>query len=536
MISKLLRRLDAVTLRYLAGPVIVDAVQSAFPNQTERFLAEILMHKHGDRILEVSRLRVGLIDTLEGNTAQEQSRRLGLPGVSAFSARSELQSRFSRWDVRRSGEFLSIFNLPSEYGYRRIVDARQAVEHIDFDQNIKIEPRPFLHPYQGRIKLEMTERFDRPGSRFMVQMPTGSGKTYMALEVATDWIRRQRRDVFAVWIVESTELAEQAFLTFQKLWRAKGDRPLNLYRYFSGFSPDFPPQVGGLVFAGFDKIRAVWDGGDVEAKNNLRGLIDRTGLVIVDEAHMSVARTYQQTLDLFIARDRALIFGLTATPGRGNAAEVPELVQIYSGGLIPLTDESGAIVDGVSYLQKGGYLAEVVPEQLETGLTCTESDDESLRVSLARNAERNQKILNEIQKAEEAEESTLVFSCNLDHVYALFILCRARGIRAEVITGAVPGTERLRILDAFRAGEFRILINLDLLSTGIDIPNVNKLIITRPVVSPILYSQIMGRALRGPKNGGNLKNVIVTLRDNLRNFPNPDFLFNYFGQDWRRHT
>ena len=78
----------------------------------------------------------------------------------------------------------------------------------------------------------------------------------------------------------------------------------------------------------------------------------------------------------------------------------------------------------------------------------------------------------------------------------------------------------------FKKGELKVIINHGLLATGIDLPSVNKLIITRPIGSPILYSQIIGRALRGPKNGGNETNIIVNIRDNLINYRDANLLYN----------
>jgi superfamily II DNA or RNA helicase len=67
---------------------------------------------------------------------------------------------------------------------------------------------------------------------------------------------------------------------------------------------------------------------------------------------------------------------------------------------------------------------------------------------------------------------------------------------------------------------------------GIDVPNVQKLIITRPIASRIQYSQILGRALRGPRNGGNAKNTVVNVRDNLKNYPEANMLYEWFAQEY----
>ena len=71
-----------------------------------------------------------------------------------------------------------------------------------------------------------------------------------------------------------------------------------------------------------------------------------------------------------------------------------------------------------------------------------------------------------------------------------------------------------------------------MLSTGIDLPKVDRLICTRPVGSAILYSQMIGRALRGPKNGGNKKNTVVNINDNLVNFPSAAHVYNSFKNNF----
>jgi len=102
----------------------------------------------------------------------------------------------------------------------------------------------------------------------------------------------------------------------------------------------------------------------------------------------------------------------------------------------------------------------------------------------------------------------------------------------KYIIGNVLQEDRLRMLERFKKKEFFILINLDLLSTGIDIPTVNRLILCRPIKSPILTSQILGRALRGKNNGGNELNTIINLKDNIKEYPGLSFLYNFFDQDW----
>ena len=80
--------------------------------------------------------------------------------------------------------------------------------------------------------------------------------------------------------------------------------------------------------------------------------------------------------------------------------------------------------------------------------------------------------------------------------------------------------------------DLNILINFGVLTTGFDAPQINTVIIARPTFSIVLYSQMVGRALRGPKNGGNKKNKLITLKDNLMH-GNMDELFENFETVWR---
>ena len=104
---------------------------------------------------------------------------------------------------------------------------------------------------------------------------------------------------------------------------------------------------------------------------------------------------------------------------------------------------------------------------------------------------RNKMIIDQIESAIDSNHSTIVFACSVDHVIALTALCRKMEINVDFITGEVSSSKRKEIMGRFKKDELKVIINYDLLATGIDLPSVNKLIITRPIGSPILYSQII---------------------------------------------
>ena len=92
---------------------------------------------------------------------------------------------------------------------------------------------------------------------------------------------------------------------------------------------------------------------------------------------------------------------------------------------------------------------------------------------------------------------------------------KARGLDAGVVTGDTPRLERNRIITRFRSegGQPQILCNFGVLTTGFDAPAVSAAVIARPTKSLVLYSQMVGRAIRGPRMGGTSHCMIVTVVD-----------------------
>ena len=533
-IALLLQRIDSVSLRSVAGDTILEAIKIVAPSNVGTELAEILKLKYGNIILAEKEIRLAILDTLNLQQAQSFCASVKLLAPNHAAACFNLQEYFDSWSEKKSREYVSFYNLSPAYHHNQIIDPRKAKQRVSAQRGATVQLKGNLHKYQQRVKNEIVSKTENIGSRFLCQMPTGSGKTYTALETVVDLFRRPDPNTFAVWLVNSNELAEQAFQEFQALWQLKGDREIALYRLFSNFSSDFTVETGGVVFASFDKLHPALTNPNHPSHKSIRHLVTHSSRLIVDEAHTSVAPTYETCIRAFIDTDQCVVMGLTATPGRTIKAETRALTRLYSTDLIAITNDNyEKLLDPIQYLQDEQYLAELNITELETNISATGSQDHVCKV-LAANPERNKTIITQIQLASKNQEPTLVFACTLDHVFALKILCAASGIECRLITGATPQVQRNTILQSFRNQDFYILLNLDLLATGVDLPNVQKLIITRPVGSPILYSQILGRALRGPLNGGRSKNTILTLKDNLVDYPSENLVYTYFSQDWNR--
>jgi len=533
-IVDLLRRADLDSLRTLAGPSVVKAVRSQFSTDLERELAEVVSLRYGNGLLSNKDIRKIILETCNSAEVDKLCEELDIRARSVVDQHIALFQYFNTYTPEKSKRLVDFLGLSPKFYLHPEYDDRAPAELIVVGYGESLSAKSYLHSYQKRIKDQVVKRLENESERFLVQMPTGAGKTYTALEAIVDVMRKPEHNKYIVWLVDSNELCEQSLRVFKDLWRLKGDAPTYVFRLFEKFEPRFSENTEkGVVFAGFDKVYSVLNNSQHHLYRDVWSLIERTGVLIVDEAHSAVAQTRQVCVDAFLYRSTANVFGLTATPARNAPEETEELSKLFSKQLITINDDNGREVDDpVGYLKNNGYLAEIDGQPLESGVEVKDSNENRILVALASDEGRNSRILEQIELANDAREPTLVFACTKEHVFALRVLCKGRQIPVEYITGDVRQASRNDILDRFRRGEFFILLNLDILATGIDVPNVKKLIITRPISSRIQYSQILGRALRGPKNGGNSKNTVINVRDNLDSFPDAGTMFTWFKAEY----
>ena len=88
------------------------------------------------------------------------------------------------------------------------------------------------------------------------------------------------------------------------------------------------------------------------------------------------------------------------------------------------------------------------------------------------------------------------------------------------------------LIDKFRNGDLDVLCNYGVLTTGFDAPKTNTVMITRPTISPVLYSQMIGRGLRGKLIGGTEFCKIIDVRDNIGEFGDADNVYRIFEEYW----
>lgn len=388
---------------------------------------------------------------------------------------------------------------------------------------IDINPEYGLFPHQRDAVARVLSSLEHEPRRVLLHMPTGSGKTRVAMNVIADNLRRYEH-ALVIWLAYSEELCEQAVEEFQRAWSVLGNRKLGVHRFWGPHDLDFDHLSNGLLVAGLSKMYNV-------ARTSVRrisSLADKVTMVIIDEAHLAVAETYALTLDvLSTKRPDTKLLGLTATPGRtwADIEADEELSRFFARRKVTL--RVAGYENPIDYLIDEGYLSRAEFRSLlyEGGYVPSARDLEHVSNSLdvplailnrlAQDEQRNLVIVRELEQLANNHTRILFFAATVDHARLVATVLRARGLEASAVTAETSPLERSRIITRFRGKNSgtQVLCNYGVLTAGFDAPATSAAVIARPTTSLILYSQMVGRAIRGPKMGGTERCEVVTVVD-----------------------
>lgn len=404
-----------------------------------------------------------------------------------------------------------------------------------------------LHDFQERIRRKVINLIFDKKRRFLIHMPTGAGKTRMACEIIIDFIRLNsvysllNEKMKILWVAQGKELCVQAFQTFELLYNTKGTIAIE-YGHFYGDQTVQNSIVDkpAIIFCSIQKLMNHY------TEDLWQMIREQNYLVVVDEAHRSIAAEWVKALDHFTKNHGAYLIGLTATPGASNPDTTFGLSSYYNNQKIGLMDHYYSDIEKpIQYLTERKFLAEVeryeivsnirIEDGLESQTEIIVKTKESTLSKLAVDASRNGSIKNIVEENHRLGKKILIFSCGEAHNRILRDILRLHNINSEIIDAG--SFNREAIIENFRNGNLNVLINFGVLIAGFDAPNTDVCIIARPVESIVMYSQMVGRILRGAKNikgwtrAENKINRLYTIRDNLGH-GSYDSLYNSFNDFW----
>lgn len=382
---------------------------------------------------------------------------------------------------------------------------------VDLSKSALIEPELFGFQTEAVEKLQQFSNSSTHRSGFLV-MPTGSGKTRTAVTFLLEDMISQGYQV--IWLAHRHLLINQAADEFKNRCPLvlKNDPSRKEFRILCASGKH------GTIKAA-SKTQDVMILSVQTAVRNLNFLtkaLKKKVIIVVDEAHHTVAPSYRRIVNEIRKKTPdALLLGLTATPVRFNDYSTAELYRLFEGNFI--------YTKGMSELIKNGVLSEPHFSRIETGMDfepqiTTEEGKyidrfgnlpESVVNKIALSKQRNALILKQYFKHNYGK--TLIFAMNIIHSRLLTDELQKLNVKCDCVYSGQENNEE--IIRSFKEGKIDVLVNINILTEGSDVPGIETVFLTRPTQSESLLMQMIGRGMRGKLAGGTDKVEIVDFVD-----------------------
>ena len=403
-----------------------------------------------------------------------------------------------------------------------------------------------LEDFQIRIKDNLIRNINKNNLKTIIHMPTGSGKTRTTItsllehNIKTNFLN----DNFIIWLAHSDELCDQAKDSFENLWRSYGTYDLPLIRLKDQKLEEISKFSSGIIICTYQKLHRMRM--NSSTSKILEFIRTKSKFIIADEAHMVPAQTFRDSIEFITKLDFTVLIGLSATPGGYYIDQTEKLSNYFLKNKITITDANNKELENdepINYLQKEGVLSQIKTHQVKTDFNFEFTSEEQEKIlnnfeeglsaelisKMGEDVERNICIFGELSNLYEQNLSSIVFACSLKHTKLLYKICVLSGMKVAKIDDKTSNQNRKKIVRDFKNKDIKIIFNYGVLSTGFDAPGTEAILIARPTTSPVIYSQMLGRGLRGPKFGGKSECLLIDLKDNLIGLPDEKTCFTLFN-------
>lgn len=313
----------------------------------------------------------------------------------------------------------------------------------------------------------------------MFNLPPRTGKTVVMAEIARRTTANNNRVMF---LIHRKEVLDQAIKTFNE----------------QGVNPD-------LLTAGM-----------VQTLTRRVNKLAVPNVILVDEAHHALAKSYQRILKQF---PKAIVLLFTATPHRTGRTQLDQIADdiIVGQSIHELTDKG--FLAPFRYFQPPNDFDSKLLKRSSTGDFTNESMQEAMSTKIFGHIVKQYKrIANGMQ--------AVVYTYSVDSAIKIAKEFNSEGISAVEVDGTTPKEKRDLAVQKFREQEIKILVNVNLFTEGVDLPNVDCVIMARPTASLALYLQFSMRCLN-PRKGKTA--IIIDHANNFKTFGYPDD-----DRDWKQ--
>ncbi len=239
-------------------------------------------------------------------------------------------------------------------------------------------------------------------------------------------------------------------------------------------------------------------------------------LIIVDEGHRALAKSYQRILKQF---PKAIVLLFTATPHRTGKMQLDQIADdIIVGQSIRELTEKGFLAP-FRYFQPPDDFDSKLLKRSSTGDYTAESMQQAMSTKIFGHIVKQYKRIASGMQA-------VVYTYSIDSAVEIARKFNSEGISAIEVDGTTSKEKRDLAVQKFREQEIKILVNVNLFTEGVDLPNVDCVIMARPTASLALYLQFSMRCLN-PRPGKTA--IIIDHANNFKTFGYPDD-----DRDWKQ--
>lgn len=319
-----------------------------------------------------------------------------------------------------------------------------------------------LRPYQQESLDLILKHYSSGEKKVLLHLDTGAGKTKIFSEVLK---RAHNKGSHALMVVRGRALVEQAH---QRLLREKVPHGVIMNGHVANF-PSAKIQVCSI-----DTLRS-------------RGLTPKADLIVYDEAHMATSKSYHDFVSNY---PNAFHLPVTATPYMDKPLKhIANVVvrPIDMKGLI----SQGFLVPARYFAPTSVDLSNCRTHKTKDGIDYVTSDIEAV----VNNGAIIGSLIESYKKFSELRP-TLIFAVSIAHSMQIIDMFNNVGIKAEHLDKDSSGNLRSKTIERLESGETKIVSNVGILGTGVDIPCLGCVMFARPTKSLNLYLQISGRGTR----------------------------------------
>jgi superfamily II DNA or RNA helicase len=353
----------------------------------------------------------------------------------------------------------------------------------------EVAPPPKPHGIQEEALRALNATRDEGNRAGLVVLATGLGKTWLSAFDSQSFER-------VLFVAHREEILEQALSTFRRI------RPSATLGRYMGQQRD---ADAAILFASVQTL---------SRKEHLEQFASgHFDYIVVDEFHHAESPTYRRILERFTPK---FLLGLTATPERTDGAD---LLALCGNNLV----YSCNLVDGVRQALLCPFDYYGVPDEIDYSRVPwrrTSFDEEELTRAAATET-RAQNALEQLEKR--GGKRALGFCVSQRHADFMRDFFSRRGKRAASVHAGPTSDPRANSVDALRQGELDIVFCVDMFNEGLDVPEIDSVLMLRPTESRILWLQQFGRGLR--KAEGKVLRVIDYIGNHKTFLEKPRALF-----------